>query len=431
MGAREVTIPYTPRSERHWTIHEALEGKRFGVVVCHRRFGKTVLAINHLLRAAVQCDKQRPRFAYVAPTLKQGKTIAWDYLKHYARAIPGVEFNEAELRCDLPNGGQVRIFGSDNPDALRGTYFDGVVLDEFGLMQMRAWSEVLRPALSDRLGWALFIGTPNGRNAFWDMRNLAERDGAWFLIEHKASETGIIGVDELASARAAMTPDEFDQEYECSFEASVRGAIFASELAAVRESGRIRELVIDPVLPVHTGWDLGVGDATAIWFAQQAHSEIRVVDYYEASGEGMPHYAAVLQRKPYAYGVHYAPHDIEVRELGSGRSRREVARQLGVNFTLAPRVSLEDGIHAARMLLPRCYFDASRCREGLDSLQNYRWEHNSRLDEFKSTPVHDWASHGADAFRYLALALMAEPEKKKAKQRDRSFWAGGDGAWMN
>jgi len=421
---RRVVIPYAPRPLQ-LEIHEALEGARFGAVVCHRRFGKTVAALNHLLKSALTCQRQRPRFAYIAPTYRQGKAIAWDYLKHYAGVIPGMTPNESELRVDLPNESQVRIFGADNPDALRGLYFDGAVLDEMGMMDDTTFSQVVRPALSDRQGWALFIGTPNGKNAYWDICQHAQQGAAgWFFRSYPASVTGLIPEEELAAARSVMTPDEFAQEYECSFEASVKGAIYAMEIAASREAGRIGSVPYDPALPVHTAWDLGVGDATAVWFAQQHAGEVRLIDYYEASGEGLPHYAAVLQRKGYAYGQHWAPHDVQVRELGSGRSRIEVAAALGIRFSVAPQVGLEDGIHAVRMLLPRCRFDGDRCKPGLEALQGYRRDYNTRLGEFKATPVHDWASHGADALRYLAVSLT---EKAAPKPSNRSPAVAG---WM-
>jgi phage terminase large subunit len=200
----EVVIPYSPRPLQ-LAIHEALDAHRFGVVVCHRRFGKTVMAINHLIRAALTCEKERGRFAYVGPTYRQAKAIAWDYLKHYSRPVPGSDFNESELRVDFPNGSQVRLYGADNPDALRGIYLDGVVPDEFGLMQGKVWSEVLRPALTDRKGWAVFIGTPNGKNAFWELRDFAAADPAWYLAEYKASETEILPADELDLARSTMS----------------------------------------------------------------------------------------------------------------------------------------------------------------------------------------------------------------------------------
>lgn len=410
----EVLIPYCPRPLQA-EIHKALDEKRFGVVVCHRRFGKTVLAINQLIKGAATCGRERPRFGYIAPTLKQAKAVAWDYLKHYTEPIPGVAYNETELRADLPNDARVRLFGADNPDSLRGIYLDGVVLDEFPLMQGRTWSEVIRPLLADRQGWALFIGTPSGKNAFWEIYESAKDAPNWFRASHKASSTGVIAQAELEDAARSMTEDEYAQEFECSFEASVRGAVYAKELAQARAQGRICKVPYDPLLPVHTAWDLGVGDATAIWFAQLHGSERRLIDYYEASGEGLQHYAAALDKRGYKYGRHIAPPDVEVRELGSGRSRKEIAAGLGIRFDVVKGLRLEDGINAARMMLPTCYFDETKCQAGLEALQNYRWDFNQRLDEFKSTPVHDWASHGADAFRYLAVGLKDKPKAETLK----------------
>lgn len=428
----EVVIDYAPRPLQR-VIHDAIDTHRFSVFVCHRRFGKTVGALNHLQKAAIQCQRDRPRFAYIAPTYTQGKAIAWDYLKHYARPIPGQAVNESELRVDYPHGGQVRIYGADNPDSLRGLYLDGCVLDEYGLMQPGTFTEVIRPALSDREGWAAFMGTPNGKNQFYEVVQTAQRESDWFFGEYKASETGILPPEELAAARKVMTADEYAQEYECSFDASVKGAVFAREIQQVREQGRLVRVPYDPALPVDTDWDLGVGDATAIWFSQTLYSgEVRLIDYYEASGFGLPHYKQVLNEKTaahgYAYGLHWAPHDIQVRELGSGRSRLEAALGLGLNFQVSPKVeSLEDGIHAARMLLPRCWFDAEKTKRGVEALQHYHWDYNTRIHEFKATPVHDWASHGADAFRGLAFRHFTpkhRPEQKaaaalRAAQKDR------------
>lgn len=409
----DVEIPYAPR-ELQLEIHQKLEKTRFGVVVCHRRFGKTVMAVNQLIKGATECQLERPRFGYIAPTYKQAKAVAWDYLKHYTGVIPGVTYNEAELRCDLPWGARIRLFGADNPDSLRGIYLDGVALDEFPLMQGRVWSEVIRPLLTDRQGWALFIGTPNGKNAFWDIYEQASKAPNWFRVMFKASETNIINQAELEDARRMMTEDEYQQEFECSFEASVRGAIFGKELAQAREQKRITRVPYDPMLSVYTAWDLGIKDSTAIWFYQQHASEVRLIDYYEASGEGLHHYANVLDKKGYRYEAHYAPHDIEVREIGSGKSRKEIARELGITFSVAPKLNLHDGLNAARMLLPRCYFDADKCQAGIEALQNYRKDFNTRLDEFKETPLHDWASHGADAFRYLAISLSESHKRKWA-----------------
>ena len=409
-----VTIPYTPRDLQR-QIHDKLDDTRFGAVVCHRRFGKTVLAINQLIKAALTCRKSRPRFGYIAPTFSQAKAVAWDYLKFYTSVVPGRVVNESELRITLPNESQIRLYGADNPDSLRGLYFDGAVLDEFGLMKGQTWSQVVRPALADRQGWALFIGTPNGRNYFFEICQQAKTSEGWFFQEFKASQTGILPDEELKAARSQMTEDEYAQEFECSFEASVRGAVYAKELAQARADERIRAVPYDPLLPVHTSWDLGVGDSTAIWFAQQIGAELRIIDYYEASGEGLHHYANVLNSKGYTYGRHLAPHDAAVRELGTGKSRVEIAQSLGIRFEVMPPSKLEDGINATRMTFPRCYFDETKCRAGLEALQNYRWDFNQRLDEFKPTPVHDVWSHGADAFRYLCLGLKQQAKPKDIK----------------
>ncbi len=406
-----------------------MDTHRFGAVVCHRRFGKTVLALNHLQVEALRCKRERPRFGFLAPTYTQAKSIAFDYLTYYSQDIPGVKVSISELSVTYPNGGQVRLYGADNPDSLRGLYFDGVVFDEYGLMPPKVFSEVIRPALSDRQGWALFLGTPAGKNQFYEVIQQAQRDPTWFYAMHKASETGIIPPEELDAARKDMTADEYAQEYECSFEASIKGAIYAGELAEARRTGRIDRVPLDPILPVDTDWDLGIGDATAVWFSQSLRTgETRLVDYYEASGEGLPHYAQVLRDKGYTYGQHWAPHDIQVRELANGRSRLEAAASLGIRFQVVPNIPLEDGIHAARMLFPRCWFDAEKCGSGLEALQHYRRDYNTRLNEFKATPVHDWSEHGASAFRYLAVRQKTPVEAQKRVVLPR--YPGGNQAWM-
>jgi len=422
-----IEIDYTPRPLQ-LEVHNAMDAHRFGVLVCHRRFGKSVLAINHLQRAALLCKRPRPRFAYIGPTYRQAKATVWDYLKHYARPIPNHKVNESELRVDYPNGGQVRIYGGDDPDTLRGLYLDGVCPDEYGLHQGDLFSTVLRPALADREGWCLFLGTPNGRNQFESILHHAQADPSWYWAIYKASQTGILSPHELEEARRVMTADEYAQEFECSFEAAVKGAIYANELNAARAAGRVTTVPYDPILPVDTDWDLGVGDATAIWFSQSTRSgEVRLIDYYEASGEGLPHYVQVLKDRGYTYGTHWAPHDIRVRELGTGRSRLETAASLGLRFAITANLPIEDGIHAARMLFPRCWFDKLRCQAGLDSLQHYRRDYNTRLQEFKATPVHDFASHGADAWRGLAVRQQAPKEPTRIDYGP----IGGAHGWMS
>ena len=363
------------------------------------------MAINHLLRAAVLCPKKAPRYAYLAPTYRQAKAVAWDYLKQFAGGIPGIKFHETELRCDLPNGGRISLLGAENPDSLRGIYLDGCFMDEVADMPEKVFPEVIRPALSDREGFCYFVGTPKGQNAFFEMYEQASNNDDWYTAVHKASDTAILNATELRSAKEAMTSDQYAQEYECSWVANVPGAIFGKELEAAMEEGRISRVPHDPTVKVDTFWDLGVGDSTAIWFVQSVGRAIHFIDCYENRGEGLPHYVSVLSKKNYLYGDHFAPHDIEVRELGSGKSRREIAWDLGLNFRVVPKLPLEDGLHAAQMLIPRSWFDAEKCKQGLVALRQYHRGYNERARSFRTTPVHDWSSHFADALRYTAVGI--------------------------
>jgi len=416
--ASSVVIPYSPRPLQQ-AIHDEL--KRWSVVVCHRRFGKTVFAINHLLRDCLTSKKERPRYAYLAPTYKQAKTIAWDYLQHYSRPIPGIQINQSELRIDYPNGGRIQLFGCDTPDALRGIYLDGCILDEYAQMPSSLFGEVLRPALSDRQGWALFIGTPKGKNAFYDLYDHARNDERWFTVVHKASDTGIVAEDELHDARGIMTDEEYEQEYECSWTAAIRGAVYGKEMAAALRDDRIGFIPIEPSIPVHTFWDLGISDSMSIWFVQAVGKEIRFVNYYEHTGEGMAHYINHLDQfkrdHGINYGEHFAPHDIEVRELSTGKSRRDTALQMGIAFRVVQQHKVADGIEATRRLFSRFWFDEKRCRHGIECISQYRYEYDEKKGVFRDSPLHDWASHCADSLRQLAMGwqeVLTQKERSHA-----------------
>lgn len=372
--------------------------------MAHRRAGKTVATVFDLLTCALATSKQNGRYAYIAPYYAQAKAVAWDYLKRFSQGV-ATRIMESELAVDLPNGSRVRLFGADNPDALRGIYLDGVVLDEYGDQRPTVWGEIIRPLLADRKGWATFIGTPRGRNHFYEIREQARTQDEWLYLELKASETGALDADELEDARKSMTDAQYRQEFLCAFDVPALGAIYASEYQAARDERRIGNVPYDPLLPVSTHWDLGIGDATAIWFAQRVGAEIRVIDYYEARSQPLNHYVSVLAAKPYTYAEDWLPHDAQARELTSGKSAQEVLTALGRRVKITPKLSLEDGINAARMAWPRCWFDETKTARGLECLQNYRREINDKLGEPRATPVHDWASHGADAFRYLAVSI--------------------------
>jgi hypothetical protein len=284
--------------------------QRFNCWVCHRRFGKTVLCLYALLDDALLNARVRPRYAYIAPIYKQAKAVVWDYLKALAAQVPAFVPNEAELRLDLPNGGRIQLFGADNPDALRGLYLDGVVFDEYAQMRPRVWAEVVRPALADRQGWAIFIGTPMGHNGFYDLYQQAQQEAEWHTACYRASETGVLPEEELASSRRVMSPEQYAQEMECSFESALVGSYYGSYLDTARAEDRITRVPWEPNVPVHTAWDLGISDATAIWFLQPVGRMIHVIDYLEASDVGLEWYAKVLRDKPYTYGRHYFPHDM-------------------------------------------------------------------------------------------------------------------------
>ena len=398
----EIVIPYAPRDQQA-QIHDLIDSKRFTVVVAHRRMGKTVSAINHIIKDAVLNQKEAPRYAYIAPTYGQAKRVAWDYLVKYSTPLGGTQ-NISELRVDFW-GRRIQLYGSDNPEALRGQYFDGVILDEIGDQNPKIWTDIIRPALADRLGWCLFIGTPKGHNHFKDLRDRAETEDGWGLLEFKASQTGVIAQTELDAAKSEMGEDKYLQEFECSFNAAVEGSYYGQILNDLETKNHIQEIPRDDLCRTIIAWDLGMGDSTAIWVAQIAGSEIRLVDYYENNGVGLDKYVSWLRDNNWASAEHILPHDVQVRELGSGKSRLEVLQEAGLNVRIASRMSVDDGIQAVRRLLPRCWFNVPAVKQGLDCLRNYRREFDEKRKVFYDRPLHDWSSHGSDAFRYLAIGL--------------------------
>lgn len=383
-----------------------------------------------LIDGVLRCKKPTPRFAYIAPTFTQARDVVWSYLKGFTQPVPGVEQRESDLSIVFPNGGRIRLYGSDHYDRLRGIFLDGVVLDEFGDMDPRAWPEVIRPALSDRAGWAVFIGTPKGRNHFWTIHQEALASDEWFSLVLRADQTGILPDDELASARRSMTQDQFDAEFLCSFDAAIRGAIYRTELQAMEAEGRLCPVPYDPAVPVSVGWDLGIGDATALVLAQLVGKEIHIIDYYENSGERLAHYCDWLAGKPYRYGTDLLPHDAAARELGTGRTREELLRANGRRVRVLPRQDVDDGINATRMLLGRTWMDRAKTARLRECLANYHREFNDRLGVFRSEPVHNWASHGADATRTLAMGLRdAAPQPVTVREPVRLETAAGN-SWM-
>ena len=405
----EVEMDYCPRPIFE-DFHDRTE--RWAVIVAHRRAGKTVLCINDLIYRALIEDKPEGRYAYVAPYMSQAKTIAFDYLLRYARPVMA-RSNQAELWVELINGARIRLFGADNPDSLRGLYLDGVVLDEYADMKPSIFGAVIRPLLADRKGWATFIGTPKGHNAFWEVYTNAVSDPSWKVKVLRASQTGLLGKEELEDAAKTMTQDQYLQEFECDFESAILGAYYGKEMRQLTDDGRIREIEYDPLFPVHTAWDLGYSDDTAIWFFQVVHGEIRCLDYHSSNGQPVAFYAGIIQAREkergYVYGTHWLPHDARAKTLSSNRS---VIEQLGDKIPLksikiAPNLKLQDGIQAVRLALTRTWFD-HKCNDGIECLRQYQREYDEDKKVFRDKPRHDWTSHGADAFRYLALTWKEE-----------------------
>lgn len=409
-AARVIELGYAPR-RLFVPYHERNE--RWAVLVAHRRAGKTVACINDEIGRALQLTEPHGQYAYVAPFLAQAKEVAWEYLKRYAGSSIRTK-SESELWVELINGARIRIHGADNPNRLRGPYLDGVVLDEYADMRPSVWGEVIRPMLADRQGWATFIGTPKGRNEFFRVWQQAQGDPYWFTMMLKAYATGLLPEEELAQARRDMTAEQYAQEFECSFDAAVLGAYFGRDLAEAERQGRIGDVPYDDAIPVHTGWDLGIGDSTAIWFFQAVGEEVHYIDHYEAHGQKLDHYLGVLESKPYRYGVDFLPHDAKARELISGRSRVEHLAISGRAVRVLPQTKIEDGINAARLILPRAWFDRVRCADGIEALRQYRAEFDERTRTFRNHPRHDWASHSADGFKATAIGYrvmtLGEPK---------------------
>ena len=407
-----VTLPNGWKPRRHqkrlWCYLQG-GGKR-AVAVWHRRAGKDSTAINWTAAAA---HKRIGTYWHMLPTANQGRLVVWDGRdgqgrrlldQAFPRALRGTVRND-RMTMELNCGSIWQVVGSDNYDRLVGANPIGVVFSEWSLTDPRAWDYV-RPILAENGGWALFIYTPRGKNHGFELFDMARHRGGWFAERLTVEDTGVLTPGTIAEERASgMSEALIQQEYYCSFESANEGSYYGKLLEQAEQAGRVTQVPHQPELTVDTWWDLGIGDSTAIWFAQRAGLEQHLIDYYECNGEGLAHYAKVLQDRGYVYGTHWAPHDIAARELGTGKSRLEVARNLGLNFRITPRLSVEDGIEAVRNLLPRCWFDAEKCRQGLRALKSYHRDFNEQRQSYLPHPVHDWSSHAADSFRTGAVTL--------------------------
>lgn len=416
---KKFVIPFKPRTFQVELLNSL---KRFNVFICHRRFGKTTFSLNILLRIAL--SKPNSFCAYIAPTFKWAKDVAWfppdtSIRKFIEPFKDQCDVNKNEARITLPNGSLIRLFGSDDPDRLRGLGFDYIVIDEVSQMNPRTWTEILLPALSDKNGHAIFIGTPKGHNMLHDIWERAEDQPNWSRRMFKASETNIIDPDILEDLKKQMDEDTYMQEYECSFNAAIRGSYYGKLMNDAEVDGRIGNVPHFPEQLVYAVFDIGVDDSTAIWFYQKPKDgSIRIIDYFEDMGEGLPYYIKICRDMPYDIGMYYFPHDISVKEFGSGKTRMHTLKELDVkNYRVTPKLPINHGIDAVKLVLPRCYFDKAKCEFGIESLKQYKRDYDEKRQKFSNHPVHDWTSHAADAFRYLAVSFKERKQLRNNRPK--------------
>jgi phage terminase large subunit len=408
------TIPhnYKPRDYQLPFLAAMDRGTKRAVCVWHRRAGKDKTFLNHCIKRMFE---RVGTYYYYFPTATMGRKILWDgidrdgnrFLDHFPADIRD-KINEQEMKIKLVNGSVFQVIGTDRLDVV-GTNPVGCTFSEYSLQNPKGW-EYVRPILAENDGWAVFNFTPRGYNHGKMIYDIANNTEGWFSSLLTVDDTNAISREAIEEERrSGMSEELIMQEFYCSFDMGVEGSYYAKYIARARDENRIQPFNHDKSNRVHTAWDIGVGDSTAIWFYQLSGRQIQLVDYFEAHGEGLPFYVSILEKKAkelgYIYGDHYAPHDIRNREFGTGDSRLEAAKRLGINFRIIPVISIESGIERVRAILDRCYFSGVKCKDGILCLENYRKDFDEKNRAYKDRPLHDWTSHGADAFRYLAQSI--------------------------
>lgn len=418
---------FVPRSYQ-LPVLDALENKDYKriVAIMPRRAGKDITAFNVCIR---QCLRKVCVVYYVFPTYSQAKKVIWDSITNDGKRI--LDFipdelvhskNSQEMKIRFKNGSLLQLVGSDNYDALMGTNPQGVVFSEYALQDPRAY-QYIRPILTANDGWALFISTPRGKNHLWELYQIALDNDDWYAYKLSVEDTGHISLADIDKERAEglMSEDLIQQEYYCSFEMGVEGSYYGKYIDRMRQKGQIGMVPWEAGFKVHTAWDLGVRDSTSIIFFQTIGQTVRLIDCYENNKEGLEHYVKVLQDKPYSYGKHIAPHDIKVKEWGTGITRLEKARQLGIKFTVSTDVSIIDGIEAVRTNFSKIWIDEKACVPLIKALENYRQEFDIKKKIYKSQPLHNWASHFADTMRYLCVNLPKTRDGLSAQELEKRY----------
>jgi hypothetical protein len=409
-------------------IIDAIENKGYRrvVAIMPRRAGKDITAWNLMIRCAL---RKIGVYYYIFPTYSQAKKVIWDSITNDGFKI--IDYipeeliessNSQEMKIVLSNGSLIQLVGSTDYDRLMGTNPQGCVFSEYAMQDPRAY-QYIRPILTANDGWALFISTPRGKNHLWELYQIAQNSNDWFSYKLTVEQTGHIPLSEIAKERAEgiMSDDLIQQEYYTSFSLGVEGSYYSKILDKMRMNGQISMVPHEIGFKVHTSWDIGVRDSTAIIFFQVVGQTIRIIDCYENSKVGLEHFVMVLNDRDYIYGKHIAPHDIAVREFGSGVTRKEKAARLGIKFIVADNILVEDGIEAVRTALPRMWFDEVKCAPLIKALENYRQEFDVKKKVYKRHPLHNWASHFADSIRYLSVSLPKTQDGLSAEALDKRY----------
>lgn len=420
----KISLPhnFTPRNYQKRLLSQMDKGTKRAICIWHRRCGKDKTLINLISKKAFE---KKGIYYYFFPTYAQGRKVLWDgidsngfaLIDHFPKELIKNK-NDQQMKITLKNGSIFQIIGTDDIDSIRGTNPIGAVFSEYAFQNPEAW-EVIRPILAENSGWAVFNTTPNGKNHAYKMYKMAEKNPNWYAEKLTISDTNVISEDFIEEERQeGMSEDMIQREYYCSFEASIEGAYYAKFI----KKPQIKDIPEEKEIKVDTWWDLGMSDSTAIIFTQTINKEIRVIDYLEASGESLDFYIQQISKKPYQYGTHHAPHDIRVRELGTGKSRWEIARKAGIDFKIVKNIPLIDGINAGRNILKQCHFDRKKASRLLECLEHYQKAYDFKLKMYKSHPLHDWSSHGADAFRYMAVGHKEKQEVDKKILKENCYY---------
>jgi phage terminase large subunit len=418
---------FKPRSYQ-LPVLDALENKGFKrvLLVWPRRAGKDVLAFNYCIRCAIK----RPQVIYyIFPTYAQAKKVIWDSItntgERFLDYIPSElieSSNSQEMKIRFKNGSLLQLVGSDNVDTLVGSNPQLIVFSEYALQDPRAYT-YLRPILVANSGCAIFVSTPRGRNHLFTLYEIARNSPDWYCSKLTVLDTGHISMYDIEKEKAEglISEDLIQQEYFCSFSLGIEGGYYTKYVDKMRLNNQIGDVPYESNFKVNTTWDLGMADCTSIIFFQIIGTTVRIIDCYENSSQGLEHYAKYLQSKPYVYGKHFAPHDIKVRELGTGISRLEKARELGIDFLVADNIPVMDGIEAVRSMLSRTWIDEKRCVPLIKALENYRREYDAKRQTYKDNPLHDFSSHFADSARYMAVSLPKTRDGMSAEDLERQY----------